>query len=261
MITEVRQAIAYLRERQLPLSLNEAIGVLREAAQEDRFLALYYHFFPKDFARSKASQVRPAGQAYSEREIEFFELVNRQCFPIPALTDHMLVDWEGEERSPYLPIEPWGRDWWNEYDLEPGWQILLLLAEEFTLDTQTHYALTLHRRPDWPEIERLLQRALPLRVSRERLENVAAQHGEPLCALPLALRVVRHDTDNIWLDTTPEMPIENVFWCVENIELLTKEWEQAAEIMQRVTGLVSWLEVDFVAQLRKVVELWQSAYV
>lgn len=254
----VGEAIEYVRERKVPLSIGEAIGIVRQTVHEDRFLALYQQFFPQEFAASQANPQRPVNQAYSEMEAEFFRLVDRRLFPMPYLVD-VLVDMEPEERSLDIPVAPWGRDWWNAYDLEPGWQLLLLLAEEFTLENHSHYSLTLHRRPEWPQLERLLQQALGCVVTKASLERSAALAEEPLCFLPQALQVIRHDTGNFLLDSTPDMEMGEIYWCAENVELLRDLAQEAEALLARVDQLILWLEDQPVAHFRKVVALWRHA--
>lgn len=259
MIVTLHSAIECVRARQLPLRVSTAIGVLRQVVREDRLMALYRHFFPREFAASTADLVRHPGQAYSVRETEFFRLVHDNLFPIPYLVDYVMEELEPEERSDCIPIVPWGRDWWDEYDLEPGWQILLLLSEEFSLDGHPHYSLTLHRRPDWPQILRLLRRALGCVVPTGQLERTAAQAEEPLCHLPLALRMVHHETGNLFLDLTPEGEMPDIFWCVDNIEALIAESQDAVDISTAVGSLITWLNKDLVKHFRKVVSLWRAS--
>ena len=255
----VGEAAEDVRARRVPLSIGESLGMVRQVVYEDRLLALYHHFFPAELAASKANPERPVNDAYSEMEAEFFHLVDSRFFPMPFLVDYVLVEMAPEERSLDIPVAPWGRDWWNEYDLEPGWQLLLLLAQEFSLENHPHYSLTLHRRPEWPQIERLLRSTLSCEVTGASLERSVAGAKEPLCFLPQALKVVMHDTGNFLLDSTPDMEMGEIEWCVENVQILKDLSEEAAKLLDQVNRFILWLEDGLVDHFREVVVLWQRA--
>jgi len=63
----------------------EQLGVWAEAT---RILHLYRQYFPQQFARSTASTSIPIHhdeRGYSERELEFFHLVDEHLFPLPEM--------------------------------------------------------------------------------------------------------------------------------------------------------------------------------
>jgi hypothetical protein len=240
------EALAYLQTHLPPLTLAEALPALRGDWEKHAMLACYLHFFPEAFAQSQARMERdPEQEAYSPGEIEFLLLVDRHLFPLPYLVDEDLSAADPEERQWDIPIVPCGRDWYEEPDIETGWQVLLLLAG-YELAS---YALTLDRCLDWEVLLEVVQEA---RAQLDRLIQRAALAPAPLSSLPLALKMVGLTTDNVWLDSTPELPAEGWSWCIEHVEILKADWEACETITRQVNKLVEWLGAEPLARLREM---------
>jgi hypothetical protein len=243
----MQDTLNFLRTRLPPLTLAEAIPPLRTEWEQQALLACYLHFFPKEFARTQARLERdPLREAYSPAELEFLRLVDTQLFPIPYLIDEDFTALDPEERQWAIPIVPCGRDWYDEDVIEPGWQVLLLLAG-YALNC---FGLTLQQQPDFEQLLAVVQEA---QDKMTWLLQRAASAPAPLSSLPLALKVIQLTTDTLWLDTTPEQPAEGLLWCIDNVELLRCEWEASEQITARVNELAEWLGVAPLARLRELV--------
>ena len=81
-------------------SLSEAVGYRRQELERERFYALYRKLFPKEWKNSKASFHRTGyNDCYTEREMEFIELVGASYFPLCSW-----LDWS-DFRFDHIPIE------------------------------------------------------------------------------------------------------------------------------------------------------------
>ena len=54
------------------------------------------------------------------------------------------------------------------------------------------------------------------------------------------------------------MAVEDATWSLEDIEQLTKEWQEAQDLHAQAERLTEWLAED-PARFRKVVDLWNLA--
>ncbi len=238
-------AIEFLQARRAPLTLAEALTRLRGNWEEYGMLACYRHSFPQEWGRSQARRERDRErEAYSPAEIEFLQLVDRQLFPIPYLTDEDLTTADPSERAWDIPIMPCGRDWYEESSIEPGWQVLLLIA-----GYELEFELTLDRLPGWKELQAVLVEA---NARHARLLSRAAHAPAPFSSLPLAFQVATNSTDNLWLDSTPELPAEGWYWCIENVELIQADWEASVAITRQVNELVEYLGADPLPRLQEM---------
>ena len=100
-IVSAAAAIQRLRSVRI-IPAREAIEQLAVWQESSRILLLYRRYFPQPFAHSTASNLMPIHHnehGYSERELEFFTLVDQHLFPLPE----MMFD---EERLSSIPIYP-----------------------------------------------------------------------------------------------------------------------------------------------------------
>jgi hypothetical protein len=83
-------------------SARSAVAQLATWHESSHILSLYRRYFPRQFARSTTRTQIPIQHhepGYSDRELEFFTLVDRHLFPLPEF----MFD---AERLPNLPIYP-----------------------------------------------------------------------------------------------------------------------------------------------------------
>ncbi len=101
LVVSAATAIQQLRSLK-PVSAREAVEQLAARQESSRILLLYRRYFPLQFARSTASTLIPIHDrdaSYSERELEFFRLVDEHLFPLPEIMFDM-------ERLSSIPIYP-----------------------------------------------------------------------------------------------------------------------------------------------------------
>jgi hypothetical protein len=252
MAASITAALELLRWHRLPLTFSAARDCLEQYRDRANLLALYEHYFPQEYAASTAG-VRPAkGAVYSARELEFFELVNARLFPLPL--DVFLDEYDGV-RSAALPVMTFGIDWWLDSvaDLRPGWQLLLLLAGEVEItdvEVDAHFLKTY--------VKGIKPRPPGSRIDWDAFKAACESAGEALTPLPLALDVLSHDTGNIWLDPSDETPVMDAEWCVQDMDVLTREYQEAQQMLRQADQVLDWIEAS-PAHYGKVIALWNHA--
>lgn len=224
-------------------SAREAVSQLAVWQESSRILALYRRYFPQQFAHSTASTQIPIQHhepGYSEREREFFNLVDQRLFPLPEMFFEM-------ERLPSIPIYSQGVDWEDERD---NLRLSLRAAMALVSDDNTmlwEAWLPAHLRPqpgerDWDQFAELCRNAKGLAVR-----------------FPLLLELVALDTGNVWLDTNWECCWEEYPWEETAMEYLRKEWRQAQHIFAQLNPLLDQMDKHPHYWLKRLVKLWNSA--
>jgi hypothetical protein len=248
-------SVGHLQRYRLPTGYAEAASYLHRRRETIHLLTIYAQHFPDDFPqewRSNQERLLPApGDTYSVSELSCIKLIDAHLFPFAL--DHLLACAEEGERLSTIPLWSYGIDHWYQplTDFPAGWQMLLLLfldieeVEGIPVD-----ACVLDARQRMEKSVR--------RLSMPRLEALCQTAEPPLASLPVALRMIDHATDNAFLDPTDEMPCEDMFWEVADIELLANHWKEAQTMIHQTDELTEWLEAC-PTRLRKVVELWNQA--
>lgn len=276
-IVTFTEAIEYLGNLQLPCTFTQARDFLREVWQRNHLLSLYHHYFPQEFAHSKAA-ARPgpgngnsnsnsslpqsrsrsgSDELYSPKEIEFLQLVDERLFPI--YLDYYL---EGEEREDVVYIPSYGPDWWSGgwNDLHGGWQILLGLRGTFEEGQGYGPGPDLfnnikdcHRA----EIAQVWAELRGQEVDWAKLEELSRKRGEPLAQLSAAFDMLEHNTGNIFLDPTDETPAQDLEWSIDDIDFLIEQHTEASTRLDKANGLLDWL-VASPTHLQEVIALWNE---
>jgi hypothetical protein len=131
MVTEAdRSVVTPLLPFRLPLTVTEALETLRATIEPYQLLALYKHYFPVEYEKSKARKFVRAKEVYSPAEYEFFALVNECIFPLAYWFVDMTEEDFGEQeegRDPIIPVWPIG------FDPEEGYFGELTVGERFVL--------------------------------------------------------------------------------------------------------------------------------
>ena len=220
-----------------------AVEQLAVWGESTRILQLYRKYFPQPFAHSTASTIIPIHhdeRGYSERELEFFRLVDEHLFPLPEMMFDM-------ERLSSIPIYPQGVDWEDE-------------RENMRLSLRTAMALI-------SEDDGMLWEAwLPPHLRPERGERDWDRFAE-MCRdarglaarFPLLLGLVALNTGNLWLDTNWEYCSEDYSWEETATEFLKKEWRKAQRIFVQLNPLLDQMDKHPRYWLRRLVKLWNSA--
>gem|GEM_PF-798928 len=224
-------------------SAREAVEQLAVWQESSRILLLYRRYFPQKFARSIASTVIPIHQderGYSERELEFFQLVDQHLFPLPE----MMFD---VERLPSLPIYPQGLDWEDERDnLRLSLRTAMaLVAEDDGMLWETWLPPGL--RPESGEQD------------WDRFAEICRKEKGLAVRFPLLIELAAHDTGNMWLDVDWESSWEEYPWDETAMEYLKKEWRTAQRIFAQLNPLLNQMDKHPRYWLKRLVKLWNRA--
>ncbi|MCQ2992462.1 hypothetical protein NLO72_25055, partial [Pseudomonas tremae] len=148
---------------------------------------------------------------YSDRELEFFYLINDRLFPLGEIDN--FTDWD--ERHLEIPIYPQNTDWYDA-ELEQ-----LTKTEQFLISILgCGYLLR-----DWLEEFGFEPEELAStdQVDWQELELLCGEQTSPLSLLNDVLTVIDHSTGCIWLDIVWEN-YECLTWDRKFIDYLTQDW-------------------------------------
>lgn len=233
----------------LPTTLDEALAYLSFFQSIFTLLNLYQVYFPEEFMRSTREIVPAEDNAYSERELEFFALIDDRLFPLPW---HMLDDvLEREERNYGFPLLAVGREWWDDdlRDWPLGWLMLLWLIGEGIQDEFER------RRPDVAHVIETLARKEGS-IALAALEKHCSQLAGPIVQFALALRILFHETGCWFLDAYAEDVIEELDPSRESMDRLTVHAHRMIEITEQADELITWLGADPITHFKEVLTLW-----
>ncbi len=276
-ITTVEQAIDLLRGC-LDLSLlSNAVEYLEQRELRYQLLFLYSHFFPQQYVQSQASvylclEEEDGLLRYTEREIEFLQLVHRDLFPLNYL-DYLLEEqvYFIDPRS--ILVTPLGMGQLEDYemsycDLALGDRILLpmtSIGRENLENWQNHLGEDCYS--EWFDGElssppTMAEIAHPDLVDFKRLRRMCFQAKKPLCYLPFTLRLLDLNTRNIWLDEEggwlQGRSGTTLDWSKENVNYLHREYLKAQRIFDAAGSLIEWLETDLNNNFQFVLRLWNQ---
>ena len=241
-IKTVEQALDLLKGC-LDLSLiGNAVEYLEQKNLRYQLLSLYSHFFPHQYAQSKTS-VYPCLEEdnsltrYTEREIEFLQLVDKNLFPLNYLDYLQEETYFVEPRS--ILVTPLGMGQLEDYemsyyDLALGDKILLpmsMIGRQNLEYWQQHLGEDCYR--DWFDAELsappiMAEIAHPNSIDLKKLRYMCFQAKKPLCYLPLTLKLLDLNTRNIWLDEeggwSQGTGGTTLDWSKENVNYLHREY-------------------------------------
>lgn len=272
----IAEAIYSLRQCQLTITPLKALDYLEVQLNTYQLLALYQHFFPSEWATSQTSLYLPVNNegnsktvssenCHSPRELEFITLVYTHLFPM----SFWAVESAHEERLQAIPITSMGVDWQIEEGIENlrmGWKLLLPFSQEgrywlddvepegsewFDSEFETHHV-------SYKDIHH------PDRIDNKRLRRLCCELTTPLQFLPLALKLLEHETENLWLDESPDemnygLYASSLPWSKSSINLLHRKWNQASRILDAAYLLIEWLETDMKTHAQLLLQLWTHA--
>jgi len=222
---------------------RQAIAQLAVWQESSRILQLYRRYFPQEFACSMTSTIVPIHQGepgYSERELEFFRLIDQRLFPLPEVMYDM-------ERLPSIPLYPQGIDWEDERE---NLRLSLRAAMALVSDDDSmlwEAWLPANLRPalgerNWELFDELCRRSRGLAVR-----------------FPLLLEFVGLDTGNVWLDSNWECCWENYPWEETAMEYLRKEWRKAKQIFAQLNPLLDRMDQHPRYWLKRLVRMWNRS--
>ncbi|PSB23345.1 hypothetical protein C7B61_00865 [filamentous cyanobacterium CCP1] len=269
------EAIYSLRQYQFIINPSKAFDYLEAQLNTYQLLVLYQHFFPSEWTASQTSLYLPVNEDnsktvfsenhHSSRELEFITLVYTHLFPM----SFWAVESAHEERLQAIPITSMGVDWQMEEGIENlrmGWKLLIPFSKEgrywlddvepegsewFDSEFETHQV-------SYKDIHH------PDRIDNKRLRRLCCELTTPLQFLPLALKLLGHETENLWLDESPDemnygLYASSLPWSKASINLLHRKWKQASRILDAAYLLIEWLETDMKTHTQLLLQLWTRA--
>jgi hypothetical protein len=268
------EALYSLRQYQFTINPVKALDYLEIQLNRYQLLALYQHFFPSEWATSQTSLYFPIednsktvslDNHHSPRELEFITLVYTHLFPM----SFWAVESAHEERLQAIPITSMGVDWQIEEGIENlrmGWKLLLPFSKEgrywlddvepegsewFDSEFETHQV-------SYKDVYH------PDRIDNKRLRRLCCELTTPLQFLPLTLKLLDHETGNIWLDESLDemnyaLYASSLPWSKSSINFLHRKWKQASRILDAAYLLIEWLETDMKAHAQLLLQLWTRA--
>lgn len=235
-----------LKKYKIPFTTSDSILYLEEFNQKLTLLIAYQQTFPSEWASSQVPHCQHSyPSVYSDREIEFLELINRNLFEIDWIEDLK----QCSERYVEVPIYSLNSDWHEQCIEEAGYAeqfLLSLLGEGYTQSEWLQYfgftpdVLFDGYSIDWQQLETLCQ-SVP----------------EPLSFLYDVASIIDHSTGCIWIDITDEI-YESIPWTKEALLYLAQEWLVAQKYLTKLEQFEQWIEQS-VAQRKEVVDLWNLA--
>ena len=265
--TSMVEAIYSLQECQLTLDTTAALNYLETQLNIYSLLALYQQYFPIEWSSSQATIYPIANQLHrhSPRELEFIVLIYTHLFPI----SHWTLETAYEERLHSIPVTPMGINWTMDDEIEHlkhSWQLLLPLSHN-----GRRWLDELHPEgSDWFDDEFAMYGIKysdidhPDKIDYKQLQRQCNNLDSPLKFLPLALKLLDHQTKNIWLDEYADdfyyQPDHTTLpWSKASIDFLTIKWQQASQMLDHADNLIHWLETDLKPHAQILLQLWKQA--
>jgi hypothetical protein len=227
-------------------TLGQALDELFVWCERCTLTALYRKYFPTEYARSQANVVPPVNRAggYSDRELEFLELVNQRLFPICQPEDYLGVD----ERFPCIPFQECSVEFFDEEDFS-----------SLRMPVQVFVCLIGAMGDDW--WKEVLPGAPPIQDGTrdwKYFTRLCRRAGGILTDAPLGLEIVSYSTGNPFFDTTSGMGGDAFGWEPDTMAFLAAEWRKARELNARFDQLIDAFEREPSALVR-LVTLWNRA--
>jgi hypothetical protein len=246
----VDEALDGLSRRRM-VSVGQACRRLSDALDSVRILSLYKQCFPRQYARSSSPMLIVGDERYTEREFEFFRLVNQHLFPLP---DDVMDDWPDNQRDEYIPLTPMGIDWTENLD---EWSLPVQVLATLAMGADACDEMLDAIGPGTPNPIGLGNGYV---LNWKRFASLCRRAGGLMAWVPAALEVVGHDTGNLWLDITYETldagPM--YLWTLDGVNGLAAEWRKAKRLLDKTQAVLDWLEPN-ARPLAQVIEFWNRA--
>ncbi|MBD6615393.1 hypothetical protein FNW02_05925 [Komarekiella sp. 'clone 1'] len=238
--------LANIQSFKIPITCITAINYLENLSERVNILSLYQKIFPEQWLESTIpidKQSHPES-AYSDREIEFINLVNENLFPVEYIDE---IEFSSERDS--ILVLPQRVEWWNEdfEELEYSENFLLsLMGQGYSI---SQWKLNFGFTPDYI--------ASAEEIYFEKLVKLCRRYKSPLQYLDIAIRIIDYSTENIWLDITCETS-DWLEWTYENIIFLGQKWKEAVSMIEKSNELTHLLETSLPAR-KAAVRIWNQA--
>lgn len=245
----LHQAIDYLGFKVRNRNVAQACDELERIVAEQRKYLLFKQFFSDDWKTSSASFFKKGlYENYSERENEFFGLVNEKLFPLLSRW-HEDPESEFEEFSIYpLNLDLCCEDFEYE-DLRVSFVAALLFLfrdDEIWEFFAIKYGIT---RTDFPEIN-----------DRPHDDIWTAESSGSAGHYRNIFEIVDHSTGNPWLDTTSCNGGESFGWDEENLRFLADSFQNAQEMLDKTSNLDELFEANPKNVLYQMIMFWNLGF-
>jgi hypothetical protein len=102
----------------------------------------------------------------------------------------------------------------------------------------------------------------PNSINYRKLRHRCFEADSPICYLPITLKLLEQNTNNIWLDEdggwTQSGSGTTLDWSMVNVNYLHREYLKAQRILDVVGSLIDWLESDLTTNFLYVVKIWNQ---
>ncbi|HEX8177821.1 MAG TPA: hypothetical protein VF543_22220 [Pyrinomonadaceae bacterium] len=219
-------------------------------------ISMYREFFPDEYARSGAPYFS------TEREHEFYRLVNLKLFPLLLSEEADLETHIRNEPNFFLPFIPMKCAQKHNWALGPlefeDVEIEYRLALAFSACAFSGTSMWELMKQAY-DLNGMPEPAPPLGVVGWQLFDYSCSiEDSPIRFLPAAFNMVSYKTGNHWLDLPP-LGYIGFEWSREQLGRLTIAWHQAQGILMRMKELGSWLEEAPAERIIYAVKLWNKA--
>ena len=276
-INTVEQAIALLGQCSVISGIGDAVKYLEQKALRYQLLSLYSYYFPQQYSQSRASvypnlEENEEWLKYTERELEFLQLINDNLFPLGYL-DYLLEEQTYLIEPSQILVTPLGMGQLEDYemsycDLSLGDKALLpmsILGRENLEHWQNHLGEDCYSEwfdTEFPSIPTMNEIDHPNSIDYKKLRHLCFRTRFPICYLPLTLKLLDQNTNNIWLDEdggwTQGMEGTTINWSIANVNYLHREYLKARRILDAVGSLIDWLENDLTTNFLHIVRIWNQ---
>ena len=276
-ITTLEQAIDLLNQCHNISGIDNAVEYLEQRALRYQLLSLYSYYFPEQYNQSNAStypNLKDDEQwlKYTEREIEFLQLVNDSLFPLGYL-DYLIEEQTYFIEPNSILVTPLGMGQLEDYemsycDLAMGDKALLpmsTLGRENLEHWQNHLGEDCYSEwfiAEFSSMPTMSEIAHPNSINYCQLRHLCFEAGTPVCYLPITLKLLEQNTNNIWLDEdggwSQGISGTTLDWSIENVNYLHREYLKAQRILDVVGSLIDWLESDLTTNFQYIVKIWNQ---
>ena len=244
------QSLEYLEFRARNFNAVAAFERVGKFVAEQQKYRLFQKYFPDEWKNSRTSLFKTGCyEHYTERTNEFFELVNQHLFPL-------LSGWNEDPETDFdnfnifsLNVDFCCED--IEYEnLRVSYLAALLF---FSGDEDIWEFLTRDykiNKEDFPDI------------NRYSFDKIWTLEKTGRTGLYLTIfEVIDHSTGNPWLDTTNCHTYELLSWNEQTVELLSKSYRDAQEILEKTEILDGLIEANPKEILLEMISLWNTGQI
>ncbi len=254
-----KEAVAFLHEW-AELTPEKACDFLNNMLDAAHMLMLYEHFFPDQYAASKANDRQSTSlsfAAYTDKEQEFLRLLEKR---LPINEFYLEAE---NERFDCIPLGVAGIDCEDVENCHTAIAVIYTLyqGEEGLVETDKFWGRVKVELPPGAELPLFRQAGggpygfNPKKFTRLLRKTFPASIRPGLRWL---VRLVCYNTGNAFLDTPAEMlgNSELPTWSVRELRWLMAEWTREERIYKEIDRARVWLEADHCRGLADFIAIW-----